>query len=365
MSNLENKLNNLYDVIKQINIKYSLPYDVTNLINNYTEYKFDIKLNDFKYLILNSKHMKFGFENQDDHLNVKVVEIDNLKCYLDMSKYHERDQPVFAEDMLMALLPKSKLESLHITYYHAEWEFYSKFHGIPTTLKKLRVPHFYGMNLYKYKKQLNTLEELIEGHYGNNITLENWKEYHREKYYYCDNDVYYITILNKIRVLRPIYNDDDDNDNRYYSCESGCYLELIDDENNEYGANNNKLGIQDENDEYENYCEICDEYFNHDIHQYHDTDLVDTEYDMTEQLKLHLSLNENLEEEARYENVMIVLRLFKNFMQQRIKSSTDSNSPKNFVATLTQKLDEVLESEIYSAKNKMLACAYAKIAEKY
>jgi hypothetical protein len=51
MSNLENKLNKFYNVIHQINIKYSLPYEVTSLINSYNQYESNIDLNDFKYNI--------------------------------------------------------------------------------------------------------------------------------------------------------------------------------------------------------------------------------------------------------------------------------------------------------------------------
>lgn len=368
MSNLEYKLNNLYDVIKPFNIKYSLPSEVSTLINSYIQFEFDIELDDFKYLILNSKNIKFGFKNQNDKSDIRVIEADNLICYLDMTKYHERDQPTFAEDMLMTLLPKSKLESLHITCYHVEWEIYDKFHGIPTTLKKLQVPHFFSLDLYKYKKQLNNLEVLIEGQCRENVTLENWQEYVRELYYNCDNDVRYITLLNKIRVLVPTEDEDEnDDDERYYCEESGCYCELIDDENNEYGANEDNVENDAEYDgygDYEYYCNVCKEYFNTDIHKYHDTDLVIGDNDLIKQIDLHVSINNDLTGTARIGNSMIVMRLFKNFTQSKFYSLTDLDLLKNVLVTLKKKLIEILELEAYDAKYKKLACAYKQIADK-
>lgn len=379
MTKIVYKLNNLYNTIKYVGIKYSLTNDIIDLIFNNNEYEFDIDIKDFKYVILTSKNMIYGHRDYCDRSDYRSVIVDNFTFYLDMKPFYEKNKPIKPENVLMTLLPKSKLESLHITYYHWEWDdIYNKFHGIPPTLKKFHVPHFFSMNFTKYKNILNTLEELIDDSSNKYLNHEDWYSSSLEDIQLYDgynhhsgknsyHNTHYIIADNRVRVIRYNYNKyttegnfiEDDDDIEYYFSDN----ENENDKIKEYYCGHCKTYVDDIN--IHNYCNICKECFNNDLHKYHNTKLVVTEYDLTQQIKLHMILNENLKKEAKYENVMIIIRLNKNYIQQKYNSLTDLNTLKSFVETFLRKIEEILESEIYSARNKILAYAYKKIAEKY
>lgn len=379
MVSIVNKLNRLYNTIKHVGIKYSLPNDIIELIFNNNKYEFDINIKDFRYIILTSRTMIYGHKEYNDQTKYRSVVVDNLTFYLDMKPHYKKNEPTKPENVLMTLLPKSKLENLYITYYHWEWNrIYVKFCGIPPTLKKFHVPHFFGMNFTKYKHILNTLEELVDDLSYSYLNKNDWYSSNLEniKLYNGFNNsggknsyrnTHYIIADNKVRVIRYHYNKYT-NEGNYIENDNSIEYYFSDDENEndkikEYYCSYCRILVDDIN--IHNYCNVCKGCFNNDLHKYHNTKLVVTEYDLSQQINLHISLNENLETEARYGNIMIIIRLNKNLFQLIHNPLTDNNTLKCFVETFIKKLEEILESKIYSGKNKMLAYTYKKIAEKY
>ena len=100
--------------------------------------------------------------------------------------------------------------------------------------------------------------------------------------------------------------------------------------------------------QYNNDYNQC---YNNNLHKYHNNELVLNKNDLVQQIKLYHSMNEYLALASRRENVMILMRLSNKLIQ-----SYPSN--RQFIDSVIDKIDEILDHNSYSTKHLILAYKY-------